>query len=86
MLFTLFATLWQAANGQDWNSRLQAEQQWLLQSLAPPALQEETVVEDSISTGQAAPVRQEPEPLQLENPWGPDAQGSQYQPARKRSR
>ncbi len=89
---TLFATVWQAS-AADWGSRLQAEQEWLVQTLTPPVeISQKTneYVEDSISTGQAAVQKEEAKPTEseiLSNPW--DLRGSQatkYTPSRKRSR
>lgn len=88
MIFTLFATLWQGCFAADWGTRLAAEQQWLIENLNPP---EEAVIieEDSISTGQAAPTRNQAPSANFEvtNPWDP-AQGAveDYTPTRKRSR
>lgn len=95
MLFTFFATAWQGANATDWATRLEAEQHWLIESIAPETIQEDLVYEeDSISTGQAAPTRDTApanNPTQIEkveyaNPWDPSTQAPSYQPARKRSR
>lgn len=99
VLITLFATVWQA-QAADWGSRLQAEQDWLVQSLTPPVEQTAEVYpdqykEDSISTGQAAPAREEKKTTEevineLTNPWdirNSDASDTNiYKPARKRSR
>ncbi len=90
-LLTLFATVWQAS-AADWGTRLQMEQEWLVQSLTPPkevSITAEEIIEDSISTGQAAVQKEEIKPAKatLTNPW--DLRGQQateFIPSRKRSR
>lgn len=82
LLFTFFATVWQAANAQDWSARLRAEHQWLLDSFATEvqATPEATeIIEDEISNAQAAPVREMLPTPAIEQP-------AQYQPSKKRSR
>lgn len=88
LLFTFFATLWQAANAENWSARLKAEHQWLLESFAPqaqatPEATEATeIVEDEISNTQAAPVREiivPPKHSQIQDEY-------EYQPAKRRSR
>tara|TARA_R110000868_G_scaffold159516_16_gene388438 strand:+ start:595 stop:885 length:291 start_codon:yes stop_codon:yes gene_type:complete len=88
VFITLFATVWQV-QASDWGSRLEAEQAWLVETLTPePEVMEQAeLVEDSISTGQAAPKRNPEVHSELENPWDLRNNDSQnFRPSRKRSR
>ena len=90
LLFTIFATAWQVTIADEITTRLHDEQQWLLESMGAftaPAIEENTeVIEDEISTGKAAPVRQESAAPILQNPWEVENNNNDYRPARKRSR
>jgi len=88
LLLPFFATAWQVAIGSETISRLYSEQQWLIESMTLPEEKAETeYIEDEISTGQAAPVRenQHSNPM-ITNPWELDPEAKEYRPARKRSR
>lgn len=91
---TLFATLWQVTFATDWGTRLNNEQQWLVQSmeipsdLQPKAAEPTKVVEtieesDSLSTGQAAPKRSVDI---FEGSFEEESSPEQYSPQKRRSR
>tara|TARA_R110000868_G_scaffold61524_4_gene186989 strand:+ start:2795 stop:3085 length:291 start_codon:yes stop_codon:yes gene_type:complete len=88
VFITLIVTVWQV-QASDWGSRLQSEHTWLVNSLTPEpvAAPQVELVEDSISTGQAAPQRNVEEEIQLSNPWDLRNNNEQsFKPSRKRSR